>query len=68
VDVDGSKTEYLVRFLDAEGYDYAVLRDETHADFLLSRLEVFRRHWRGDGVFYAFVRQQILISSVGRME
>jgi hypothetical protein len=28
VDVDGSKTEYMVRFLDAEGYDYAIFLDD----------------------------------------
>nr|WP_162224297.1 hypothetical protein [Halorussus salinus] len=39
MDVDGSKTEYMVRFLNAEGYDYAVLLDDDDAEDAKSHKE-----------------------------
>jgi hypothetical protein len=50
VDVDGSKTEYMVRFLDAEGYDY-VLLDDDDAEKMpnLTRRRWSRRTWPRTG-------------------
>ncbi|WP_309221866.1 TOPRIM nucleotidyl transferase/hydrolase domain-containing protein [Halorussus sp. MSC15.2] len=39
VDVDGSKTEYMVRFLDAENYDYTILLDDDDAEDAKSHKE-----------------------------
>ncbi|NEU58779.1 hypothetical protein FXF75_19160 [Halorussus sp. MSC15.2] len=39
MDVDGSKTEYMVRFLDAENYDYTILLDDDDAEDAKSHKE-----------------------------